>query len=223
MSYLRAVLAILRKDALTELRARETVISMLVFATLAIVMFNFALRTRVDAIRPLVPGLIWVTLVFAATLGLGRAMSSEQVNQCIDGLLLAPGDRSAIFVGKALGNVLFTLLVAALLVPLMSILMDEGLFNAGVALSLFIGVLGFSGAGTLVATIAISTRAREVILPILLLPVTLPLVTTAALATGGFLDGQPLTSILPWLGVELGFVVVFWAAGTLLYDFVLDA
>ncbi len=223
MTYLRQALAIARKDALLELRARETVISMGVFAILAIVMFNFALRLRVDSFRPLVPGLIWVTLVFAGALGLGRAMSAEQVNQSIDGLLLAPGDRSAIFLGKALGNVLFSLIVAALTLPVMAILLDEGLLNLGVALAVLLGILGYSGAGTLVATIAVSTRAREVVLPILLLPITLPLVTAAVLATGVFLDGGSLAEALPWLGVEAGFIVVFWAAGILLYEYVLEA
>lgn len=222
MKYLRRVLAIARKDALAEWRARETVTAMVVFAIMAIVMFNFALRLRVDGFRPLVPGLLWVTLVFAGTLGLGRSMSSELVNQSIDGLLLAPGDRSALFAGKALGNTLFTLILAAITLPAMAVMLDEGLLNPGILLAVGLGIVAYSGAGTLVATIAISTRAREVVLPILLLPITLPLVTAAVLSTGAFLDGGGFAEALPWLGVEAGFLVVFWSAGILLYDYVLD-
>ena len=123
----RQVAALIRKDVLTELRTRESITAMVVFAVMAIVMFNFALRLRVDSFRPLTPGVLWVTLVFAGTLGLSRSMSSEQVNQCMDGLLLAPCDRSVIFLGKAITNVIFTLVVAALVVPVMAILFDESL------------------------------------------------------------------------------------------------
>jgi len=139
------------------------------------------------------------------------------------GLLLAPGDRSALFAGKALGNTLFTLILAAITLPAMAVMLDEGLLNLGILLAVGLGVVAYSGAGTLVATIAISTRAREVVLPILLLPITLPLVTAAVLSTGAFLDGGGFAEALPWLGVEVGFLIVFWSAGILLYEFVLDS
>lgn len=223
MNALRQALAIARKDALIELRARETLTAMCVFAIMAIVMFNFALRLRVDAVRPLVPGLLWVTLAFMATLGLGRSMSAEQVNQSIDGVLLSVGDRSAIFFGKAIGNTLFTLVVSLFLLPIMAALLDEGALRPALIVPVALGVVGYAGAGTLVGTIAISTRARDVILPVLLLPVTLPLMTAAVLATGAVVDGGGLAEALPWLGVQAGFIVVFWVSGALLYETVLEA
>lgn len=220
--FVRQVLALIRKDILQELRTRESITAMLVFAVMAIVMFNFALRLRVDSFRPLTPGVLWVTLVFAGTLGLSRSMSSEQINQCMDGLLLAPADRSVIFLGKAITNVLFTLAVSVILIPVMAILFDESLMQAGVWLVVLLGVIGYAGAGTLIATMAASTRAREVFLPILLFPLALPLLVAAVIATSGFLDRLPLSEFASWIGVEVAFLVIFWTAGTLLFEFLVE-
>jgi len=217
------ITAIIRKDIRLELRTREAITAMLVFAVMAIVMFNFALRLRVDTFRPLTPSVLWVTLVFAGTLGLSRSMSAEQINQCIDGLLLAPCDRSVIFAGKALTNVIFTLLVAALILPLMAILFDEALMQPGVWAVMALGVIGYAGAGTLIATMAASTRAREVFLPILLFPVALPMLVAAVIATSGFLDRLPLTEFAAWIGVQCAFIVIFWTAGMLLFEYLVES
>ncbi len=222
MLYFRQVLAILRKDVRIEFRTREATTAMIVFAVMAIVMFNFALRLRVDSLRPLVPGVLWVILIFAGTLGLGRSMASEHTNQCMDGLLLAPCDRSAIFVGKAVANALFTLAIALIVAPLMAILFDESMLQMGVLLTVVLGVVGYSGAGTLIATMAASTRAREVFLPILLFPLALPLVVAAVVVTSGFLDRLPFEQFGAWLGIVVAFLVVFWTAGTLLYEFIVE-
>ncbi len=220
--FVKQVLALIRKDILQELRTRESITAMLVFAVMAIVMFNFALRLRVDSFLPLTPGVLWVTLVFAGTLGLSRSMSSEQINQCMDGLLLAPADRSVIFLGKAITNVLFTLAVSVILIPVMAILFDESLMQAGVWLVVLLGVIGYAGAGTLIATMAASTRAREVFLPILLFPLALPLLVAAVIATAGFLDQLPFSEFASWIGVEVAFLVIFWTAGTLLFEFLVE-
>ncbi len=220
--FVRQVFALVRKDILTELRTRESITAMLVFAVMAIVMFNFALRLRIDSFRPLTPGILWVTLVFAGTLGLSRSMSSEQINQCMDGLLLAPCDHSAIFLGKAITNVIFTLVVALIVLPVMAILFDESLLQLGTVLVVLLGVIGYSGAGTLIATMAASTRAREVFLPILLFPLALPLLVAAVIATSGYLDKLPFADFGAWIGVEAAFIVIFWTAGTLLFEFLVE-
>jgi heme exporter protein B len=216
------VLALLRKDILTELRTREVITAMLVFSVMALVIFSFALRTRAENVRVLAPGVLWATLVFAGTLGLNRSMSSEQINQCMDGLLLAPCDRSVIFVGKALTNAIFTLLVATLVVPVAAVLFDENLIQWGTLAIVLLGVIGYAGAGTLIATMAASTRAREVFLPILLFPLALPLVTAAVLATAGIIDGVPFSDYGVWIGVTVAFIVIFWTAGTLLFEYLVE-
>ena len=219
---LRVALAIVRKDVLTELRARESITAMIVFAVMAIVMFNFALRLRVPDFRALAPGILWVTLVFAGTLGLGRTISTEQINQCMDGLLLAPCDRGAIFLGKAITNMLFMLIVAVVVLPVMAILFSESLVQWGVIAVIAFGVIGYSGAGTLIAAMAASTRARDVFLPILLFPLVLPLLTASVVATSGFLDGWAIEQIAPWAGVQLAFIAMYWTAGLLLFEFVAE-
>jgi heme exporter protein B len=158
--WIRPVAALVRKDLLTELRTREVVTAMLVFAVMTLVMFNFALRLRAENFRVLAPGILWVTLVFAGTLGLNRSMSAEQLNQCIDGLLLAPCDRAVIFLGKAITNAAFMLIVAMVVLPVMAVLFDEAMLQPGVWLVTLLGVLGYAGAGTLIAAMAASTRAR---------------------------------------------------------------
>jgi heme exporter protein B len=220
--YFRQIMALIRKDIQVELRTREATTAMLVFAVMAIVLFNFALRLRVDSMKPLVPGILWVILVFAGTLGLGHSMSSEQINQCIDGLLLTPCDRSVIFVGKAVTNVLFTLVISIVVTPIMAILFDESLLQPGVFLAVVAGVVGYAGAGTLIATMAASTRAREIFLPILLFPLAVPLVVASVIVTAGFLDRQPWNDFAPWFGVVVAFAVIFWTAGVLLFDFIVE-
>lgn len=220
--WMQPVWALIRKDLVTELRTREVVTAMLVFAVMTLVMFNFALRLRAENFRVLAPGILWVTLVFAGTLGLNRSMSSEQLNQCIDGLLLAPCDRSAIFIGKAVTNVVFTLLVALVVLPVMGILFDEAIVRPGVWLVTLLGIVGYSGAGTLIATMAASTRAREVFMPILLFPLTLPLLTAAVIATSGYVDGLAFAEFGSWVGVLVAFIVMFWTAGTLLFEYLVE-
>lgn len=221
-SLLRQIAALVWKDLTLELRTREAITAMVVFAVMAIVMFNFALRLRVDAFRPLAPGIVWVTLVFAGTLGLSRSLSTEQVNQCLDGLLLAPYDRSAIFIGKALSNLAFSLLTAFLVLPLSAILLDEGLVQPGVWLTVVLGTAGYAGAGTLIATMAASTRAREVFLPILLFPIVLPLLVASVIATSGFLDRMLLSEFGSWIGVQVAFIVIFWTVGVLLFEYLVE-
>ncbi len=220
---LAQIAALVRKDVLTELRARESITAMLAFSVMALVMFNFAFRLRVDDFRPLVPAVLWVTLIFAGTLGLSRTLSAEQVNQCLDALLLAPLDRSAIFVAKAMTNLLFMLLTATVVLPLMAILFGEALIQPGIVLVLISGVVGYAGAGTLIATMAISTRAREVFLPILLFPLVLPLLVASVIATAGFLDQLPFEDFGSWVGVQLAFIVLFWSAGVLLFEYLVES
>jgi heme exporter protein B len=220
--YIASVIAVVRKDILTELRTREVITAMLVFAVMALVIFSFALRTRAENVRALGPGVLWATLVFAGTLGLNRSMSSEQINQCMDGLLLAPCDRSMIFVGKALTNVIFMLLVAALAAPIAAMLFDEALIQPGVMGVIVLGVIGYAGAGTLIATMAANTRAREVFLPILLFPLALPLMTSTVMATAGIVDRLPFADFGIWIGVVFAFIAIFWTAGTLLFEFLVE-
>ena len=175
MTYLRKVAAIIAKDIAAELRTREMLSSMGVFSILVIIVFNFALElTERQIIETATPGALWVTIIFAGMLGLNRSLSVELDKGCLDGLLLTPVDRSAIFFGKALGNALFMLIVEVIVLPLFVVFFNVPLVQPWVILIVVLGTLGFAGVGTLLSSMAVNTRAREVMLPILLFPVAMP-------------------------------------------------
>lgn len=218
----RAVLAILWKDLAAEMRSRELLSAMLVFALLVILIFNFAIELA-PALRPTItPGVLWVTLAFAGTLGLNRSMAVEKDRGCLDGLLLAPVDRSAIFFGKMLANLVFMLLVAAILLPVYSLLYNINLFRPGLLLVILLGSLGYVAVGTLLAGMAVQARTREVLLPILLFPVIVPVLLAAVRASGGFLQSAPFEQILPWLNLLIGYDVIFLAVAYMVFDFIVE-
>lgn len=222
MAFMRAVLAIVAKDLTAELRTREMLSAMLTFAVLVVVVFNFAFQLRADDVRVMAPGMLWVTITFAGTLGLGRSLAIEQDKGCLDGLLLAPVDRSAIYFGKLLANVLFMLAVEAIILPLFVVLFSLPFVQPGILLVVVLGSLGFAGVGTLLSAIAVNTRAREVMLPILLFPVVLPAIIAAVKATAGLLDGLALASWQAWLNVLLAFDVILIALSMLTFDFIVE-
>ncbi len=222
MKFLHAVFAIIAKDLIAELRTREMLSSMLTFAVLVSVVFNFAFQLRADDVRVVAPGMLWVTITFAGTLGLGRSLAIEQDKGCLDGLLLAPVDRSAIYFGKLLANALFMTAVEVVILPLFVVLFNLPFIRPGLIGVVILGTLGFAGVGTLLSAIAVNTRAREVMLPILLFPVTLPAIIAAVKATAGILDGAPLAEWQQWLNILLAFDVILITISMLTFDFIVE-
>lgn len=220
--YIRTVLGILRKDLLLEWRSREQVGGMLVFALLAILIFNFSLELESSPTPGTVSGILWVSLIFAGTIGLNRSMAAEKTNGCFDGLLLAQVDRSAIFFGKALGNTLFMWVVSGILLPLLAVLYPVNLLHGGVVLVIVAGTLGYSMTGTILAAMTYQTRARDMMLPILLFPVALPVLLAAVKATGMLLDGFPLADTQFWMTMLAVFDIIFAVLGWMLFDFVVE-
>ncbi len=216
-------LAVLRKDLLIEWRSRDRALAMLVFALLVVVVFHFSLpggatsRAQENA-----PGLLWVAYVFASLFGLGRAFSLELENDALAGLSLAPVDRGWVFLGKATASLLILGLVQAITALAFALVFDLPLaaVAAPLALIALLGGLGLSGIGTLFSAIAVHTRFREVMLPLLLLPLLVPVLSGAVRATTqllaeGEVGFEPLQLLLVTDGVYL--IVSFLA-----FDFVLD-
>ena len=219
---LRAMFAIVWKDLAAEWRSRELISSMLVFALLDIFIFNFALELNPQMRASLTSGILWVTFTFAGTLGLNRSMAVEKDRGCLDGLLLAPVDRSAIYFGKAFANLVFMLLVAAIILPLYSILYNVNLFNPGLIAVIMLGSWGYVAVGTLLASMAVQARTRDVLLPILLFPVAIPLLVAAVKASIGFLDPSPANDVVPFLNLLLVYDVVFTAVAFMVFDYVVE-
>ena len=222
-SSLRAVWAIVRKDVVAELRTKETLSTMLIFVLLSIVIFNFAFDLRVDNVREVAPGVLWVAFVFAGVLGLNRSFVLETDKGCLDGLLMTPVDRSTIYFGKMLGNLIFMLVVEVIALPVFSVLFNLMLVRLDVILIVLLGTLGFAGVGTLFSAMTANTRAREVLLPILLFPVALPAIVAAVRATAGALDGLPLAEIGNWIKLLIGFDVIFLALSYMTFDYVVES
>jgi heme exporter protein B len=222
VGFLRKVLAIIHKDIAAELRTKEMFSSMFVFALLVLVIFNFAFELRVANVQQVAPGVLWVAFTFAGMLGLNRSFILEKDKGCLEGLLLAPVDRSAIYFGKMLGNLIFMSVVEAIVLPIFWVLFNPPLFSPALILVIVLGTLGFAGVGTLFSAIAVHTRAREVMLPILLFPIVVPLMIAAVKATGGLLDGQPLSEMHNWLNLLVGFDVIFLTVSYMTFDYVVE-
>jgi heme exporter protein B len=220
--YFGAIGAIVKKDIASEMRSRELLSAMTVFALLVVVIFNFALELEPLARKVATPGILWATFTFAGTLGLNRSMAIEKDRDCLDGLLLAPVDRSAIYFGKMLSNLAFMLIVAVIVLPIYSVLYNINLFNPGLILVIFLGSTGYVAVGTLLSSMAVQTRTREVLLPILLFPVVLPIIIAAVKASSGFLQGFSLIAVMPYINLLIVYDVIFIAVAYMVFDYVVE-
>ena len=223
MNFLNKVLTIVWKDVLAELRTKEMFSSMFVFALLLLVIFNFSFELRIENIAEVAPGVLWVTFAFAGTLELNRSLSLEMEEGCLDGLLLAPMERTAIYFGKMLGNLIFISAIEALMLPIFSALFDLNLLQPALLLTIFLGTVGFAVVGTLLSAMAVNTRAREVMLPVLLFPIILPVVISAVKVTAGILDGLPISDLVRWLRFLTGFDIIFLVVSYMTFDYVVES
>ena len=208
---LRLALAVAAKDIRGELRSRTALLSAMVFAALVLVVFNFARDPTVLSGTDLAPSVLWVTFALAAMLALNRAFTVERENGALDGLLLAPLPRSALFAGKLLANLAFVGTVEAVTLPLFVLFFNVGL---GAALPGILGVtvlatVGFVAVGTVFSAMAVRTRFAELMLPVLLLPFMVPPLVGAVQATSRLLAGRPLSEVLGWLRLLALYDVVF--------------
>ena len=219
---LKAVWAVVWKDLSAELRGREMLSAMLVFALLVIIIFNFALELDAKTRAAVTSGVLWVTFAFAGTLGLNRSMAMEKDRGCLDGLLLAPVDRSAIYFGKSISNLIFMLIVEAIVLPVYSVLYNTNLFKPGLLLVILLGSVGYIAVGTLLASMAVQTRTRDILLPILLFPVAVPVLIAAVKASSGFLEGIVFPEILPWLNLLIVYDIIFLAVSFMVFDYIVE-
>ncbi len=214
--------AITWKDLAAEFRSRELFSAMLVFSLLVILIFNFALELDIRTRQSVTAGVLWVTFAFAGTLGLNRSMSLEKDQGSLDGLLLAPVDRSAIYFGKVFSNLTFMLIVEAIVLPVYSFLYNVNLLRPGLLLILLLGSIGYIVVGTLLSTMAVQSRTRDMLLPILLFPVVIPVLIAAVKASGGFLTGEDAVNIRPWLNLLIVYDVIFTAIAFMVFDYVVE-
>ena len=218
---MQGALAILRKDLQIEWRTRESLSSVFVLGVLLLVVFSVAHDAPPEAAPALAPAVLWVTFVFTGILGIQRSFLLERENDCLAGLLTSPVDPAAIYAGKLLANVVLLGAMQVVLLPLVGLFLHVDLPPAlpGLVLVCLLGNLGFASLATLFAAIAVRTRAREVMLPLLLLPLLVPLLIGAVTVTRAVLGGG-LAGAREGLAVLIAFDVVFLVAGWLLFAYV---
>ncbi len=221
-NFFRALWAVVWKDLAAEWRSRELLTAMLVFALLVIMIFNFALELDAKARANVTSGVLWVTFAFAGTLGLNRSMATEKDRGCLDGLLLAPVDRSAIYFGKAIGNLIFMFVVEVIVLPIYSILYNVNLFQPGLLLVILLGSIGYVAVGTLLSTMAVQARTRDILLPILLFPLVIPVLIAAVKASGGFLQDFAWSEVQVWINLLIVYDVIFVAIAFMFFDYVVE-
>lgn len=220
-SYFRKVWAIARKDLLIELRSRDVLSSAVVFTLLVLLIFNFALELTGDTIRTVAPGILWVTFIFAGMLTLGRTFARERERGALQGLMLAPLDRGALFAAKLLVNLILLGLVEIVALPAFIALYNLSLRPAPLLAVVALGTLGFATVGTLFAAVAANTRAREALLPLLLFPVLVPVIIGAVKATGQTLPGTA-SGGPPWLSLLIAFDAIFLALSYAMFEYVIE-
>lgn len=218
------MLAILWKDLLIELRTKETLASLLLLGLLTLIVLSFAFDPASPMREAAAPGVLWVALIFAGTLGMNRSLLRERDHDCLHGLLLAPLDRGTIYLAKTVANFLFMVAAQIVLLPLFVFFFNLPMTSTVVRLTpvLLLALLGFAAVGTLFAAVSLRTRAREVMLPLLMLPLAAPLFIAGIQATAQLLAGQSFASIAHWLRLIGAFDVVFLVVGWLAFEYVVE-
>jgi heme exporter protein B len=215
---------IARKDLSIEFRTRSAFLSAVVFALLGLVIFYYAWDPTAVMATDLAPGVLWIIFTFSGLLGLHRSFGVETADHAIDGLLASPVRREAIFLGKAIANLIFVVAVQAIAIPALALFYNLPLGDvAGPLIAIaFLAAIGLVAVGTLFSAMAVNTRLAELLLPMLALPFFVPIVIAAAQATAKLLSGRPVVEVSAWFKLLLAFDIVFVAACTLAYPFAVE-
>lgn len=197
--FLGPVATMIWKDIVLEVRSRELVVSVIVFGLLLVVVFSFALDPDPGEATRLAPGILWVCFAYAATLAMNRAFVREQEAGALEGMLLAPVSRDAVFLAKAATSFLFMLLIEAALLPAYAVMLGFSALSWTLGATILLATLGFSLVGTLFSALAAQTRSREIMLPVLFFPIVLPVILAAVEATTRAVGGQTFVGLGRWL------------------------
>lgn len=211
---------IVGKDLRSELRARQVWMSMALFSALVLVVFYFAFDLRVENRAPVAPGALWIAFVFASVLGLGRTFAAEQEHGAMDRLLLLPVDRQVIFLAKLIGNLIFLGVVEVVAIPLFAAIYNLPILGGQLVVIVVLGTVGIATMCTIFAAVASATRAREIMLPLLVFPLLIPVVIGAVRATQSLV--MPVVNDPPWPGLLAAFDIIFVTLSALVFQYVVE-
>ena len=225
MAILKQTGLLLWKDLLLELRRRDSLMTMFFFGTLLLFVFHFSFDLAPDRVAAMAPGLLWLSFLFTGTLGLAQLFHSESENHCLDALLLSPLDRGALFLAKTGFNLVLMILVEIVVIPLFWILFNLSSWNLLPRLFLvtLLGTIGFCVLGTIMSAITLRARARELLLPLVLFPLMIPIILATIRCMESVLRTGALDDATPWLRLLLGFDVIFLTVGVLIFDWVIES
>lgn len=224
MNFLNQFFLLLRKDLLLEMRRRESLLTMFFFGTLLLFVFHFSFDLVPARVSEMAPGLLWLAFLFTGTLGLAQLFEAERNNHCLEALLLSPMDRGTLFLAKTSFNFILMVLVEIVVIPLFWVLFN--LRSWDVIPSLFLvtllGTVGFCVLGTLLSAVTLKARARELLLPLILFPLMIPVILGTIRCMETILRAGDLGDALPWLRLLVGFDVIFLTVGVLIFDWVIE-
>lgn len=224
---LKPALYIARKDIYSDWKTKQIVTTMLIFSALVIVIFSFAFDPSNESVKVLIPGMIWVITIFASILGLNKSFVIEQTEDRIHGYIVAPIDPASVFLGKFMANFMFVIIVQIVSIPLLFLLFDSRILTIdGIPLLigiLLLGTFGFICAGTLLAAIAAHSKSSEMLLPILLFPLSTPVLIAAVQATKIILlDLENTSDAISWMQLMSIYDLIFFVGGLILFEYVLE-
>jgi len=221
--YFKDIGAIVWKDILSEFRTREMLSSMFLLAILILIIFIFSINLSKVKNLDIAPGVLWVSFVFAGTIGLNRSFLNEKENDCLFGMMVTPMDRSAIYFGKMIGNLIFMTVMEIFIFPIFVIFFNLSFqYIKEMSLITFMGTLGFVSLGTLLSAMSSSFKTREIMLPILLYPLAVPVIISAVKTTGALLHGKPLESVMTWLKLLMVFDIIFLIVSFMVFEYVIE-
>ena len=217
-------MAIVWKDFVTEFKTRELFSAMFIFALLVILIFIFSVNLSIVKASEVGPGILWVAFLFSGTLGLNRSFVLEKENGCLMGLILAPADRTTIYFGKLISNFIFLTAMELFILPLFMVFFNIDLLEhlLPLLLVIFLGTLGFCTLGTLLSSLSSNLKTREIMLPILLYPLLVPIVIGVVRMTGQILAGEPLSGMMNWIGLTASFDIIYIGVSIMTIDHILE-
>ncbi|MAX17502.1 MAG: cytochrome C biogenesis protein [Nitrospina sp.] len=222
--FVSQIMAIVWKDFVTEFKTRELFSAMFIFALLVILIFIFSVNLSIVKASEVGPGILWVAFLFSGTLGLNRSFVLEKENGCLMGLILAPADRTTIYFGKLISNFVFLTAMELFILPLFMVFFNIDLLEhlLPLLLVIFLGTLGFCTLGTLLSSLSSNLKTREIMLPILLYPLLVPIVIGVVRMTGQILAGEPLSGMMNWIGLTASFDIIYIGVSIMTIDHILE-
>ena len=220
--YFYHLFVMVRKDFLLEVRSKDVVLPVFIFSFLVVVTFNFALESTPNTANLIVPGILWVSVLFGAMVGFGRMFLSESEQGAFQGLLTAPIGRDVIFFGKVISNVLFLLVIELILLPILVVLFNVTLSPLYMLYVSIPALFGISLSGMLFASISMNMRAKEVMLPILFLPVVVPIILGAVESTYAVMNGDNLDQFLKWITLMIVFDLIYSVLGPVSFTMIVE-